>query len=79
MKTNVTYGECYVFSKNPMHCPLCKILVPPNTEHSCKKGVSADSVGDTVREAFRPIVQSRKETGCQFFWRSDETVTGEGR
>lgn len=61
MRTTVRYGECYVFSTNPMHCPMCKVLVPANAEHSCSKGVSADGAAAVGRDAFQPIVQKRKE------------------
>jgi hypothetical protein len=32
-----TRARCFVFSSNPTVCPLCKVDVPANTEHTCSK------------------------------------------
>jgi hypothetical protein len=28
---------CHLFSTEPMTCPLCGVVVPPNTNHFCQR------------------------------------------
>jgi hypothetical protein len=30
-------GACAIFSSSPINCPLCGVLVPANTPHTCKR------------------------------------------
>lgn len=36
VRTTVNYGSCELFSSFEMRCPLCGLLIPPNTAHTCK-------------------------------------------
>ena len=35
-RVTVNYGQCELFSTEPMVCPLCGVTVPANTPHRCE-------------------------------------------
>jgi hypothetical protein len=37
VRVQVQIANCELFCSSPMRCPLCDVLVPANTPHSCSK------------------------------------------
>jgi len=35
-RVRVNYGSCVLVATIPMRCPLCQLVIPANTPHSCE-------------------------------------------